>query len=373
MSTLTAGLHWIPGLVVPAPLPPYALPVFALLGALPFPVASALWVALAVAAWMRMVLLLCRLTGLGIVRPMLATVGLGLFGSLINGQLMPLTMWLIVEAAAALHDGDDRRAAVFATLGAIEPQIGGPVWLALFVLRPGARRTLALGAVALLAASLVALRPSASLEWLTQVLPVHGNSELHNPYQFSLTSFLVLAGVAPALARVLGVLDYAAMVLLGIWAAQRLDARWREAAVIALLPPAFAILGGPFVHEHHLAAALPMALLAYARTRRLEFVTALALLSGPWLTVIANTDLPQVREAFWAAHKPAITAAGPNDLAETAWASYVGAFVPRPGAILFAALVKLPLWLGVALVVLPLLWAPAPRSRAAKSLASVPV
>jgi hypothetical protein len=373
MSTLTANLHWIPGLTVPAPLPPYALPVFSLLGALPFPAATALWGALAIAAWLRMVVLLGRLTGLGIARPLFATLGLGLICSLMLGQLTTFTMWLIVEAATALHDGDERRAAFLVTFSLIEPQIGGPVWLALFVLRPGSRRTLLLGIVVVLAASLVALPPLRSLEWLTQVLPVHANSELHNPYQFSLPSFLVLAGTAPAFARVFGAIVYAAAVVVAIWAARRLEVRWREAAVITLLPAAFAVLGGPFLHEHHLAAALPMALLAYARTRRFEFVIALALLSGPWLSVIAQIDAPQVREAFWASHRAVIAAARPSDLAEVAWASYVSAYVPQPSAAFYVALFKLPLWLGVALVCLPLLRSPTPTARAAKNLATVPV
>jgi hypothetical protein len=373
ISTLTPDLHWVPGLVVPAPLPPYAFPVFALLGAMPFPIAAALWAALTVAAWLRMVLLLRRLTGLGIARPLLGTLGLGLLCSLTLGQLTPLTMWLIVEAAVALHDSDERRAAIFATFAVIEPQIGGAAWLALFVLRPGTRRTLAAGIVVLLVASVAAIGPERSLQWLTQVLPVHASSELRNPYQFSLTSVLVLAGMLPAVARVLGAFVFIAAIVVAVWAARRLEVRWREAAVIVLLPPVFAILGGPFVHEHHLAAALPMAIFAYARTRRLEFVIALAFLSGPWLSVIANTDLSQVREAFWASHRVVVAEARPSALAEVAWAKYIAAYEPRPSGLAFAALVKLPMWLGVALACLPLLRPPAQDRRAVKSLSSIPV
>jgi hypothetical protein len=58
-------------------------------------------------------------------------------------------------------------------------------------------------------------------------------------------------------------------------------------------------------------------------------------------------------------------------LAETVWSSYVGAFVPRAGAVFFAALAKLPLWLGVALVALPLLRPPDPSPRMATNVRSV--
>jgi hypothetical protein len=347
-----AGLHWIPGLVVPAPLPPWDLALFSLFATMPFLVASSLWFALAIVAWFRMVMLLHDLTGLRIVWPALATLGLGLFASLTYGQLMPLSMWLVVEIAAALHAGAERRAALLAIAGTIEPQIGGPVALALFALRPGTRPMLALGAGALLAVSLVTLAPEQCLEWFSQVLPAQANSDLRNAEQFSLTSVLVAAGTAPATARVLGVLDYAVMVVLGIWTAARIDVRWREPAVIALLPAAFAVFGGPYVHQHHLAAALPMALLAFARTRRPEFAAAAVLLSWPWLSQAEL--IPQLHEAFWRTHAVTLPDVRPDDLAETTWANFIGPYAPQGRAILIATLVKLPLWLGVALVVVPL-------------------
>jgi hypothetical protein len=357
-----AGFRAIGGLTVPTPQPPYGLAFFSLFAALPFLFASVLWFALSVAAWLRTVFLLRDMTGLGVAWPLFATFGLALLGSLALGQIVPVLMWLVAECAAALHAGDERRAALFATLSTIEPATGGALWLTLFALRPGARRTLALGAVALLAVSLLALRPEQCVEWLTQVLPAHASSELNNPEQFSLSSVLALAGAAPAAAEALGTLDYVAMVVLGIWAAAQTAARWRQPAVIALLPPAFAVLGGPFVHEHHLAMAIPMALLAFAQTRRREFVAAIVLLGAPWFS-FAEVVLLQLRHSDVGMLHVTFPPIRPDDLAEAEWANYIAALAAAiaPGKLpmLLMLLFKLPQWLGVALVVVPLLGASA--------------
>lgn len=351
------GLRWVDGLVVPSPQPPYTLAFLSLFGTMPFRLASALWFALLVVAWLRTVLLLRDLTGLRIVWPVLATLVLGLLASTTYGKMMPLTMWFFVETAAALRGGDDRRAAVFATLGTMEPHIGGPVWLALFALRPGARRALVAGALGLLVVSLVALRPDYCFEWLTRVLPAQSMSELRDPEQYSLTTFLVLAGMAPAVAHVLGELDYGLMLLLGIWAAARVASLWRDCAVIALIPPAFVVLGGMYMHENQLAAAIPIGLLAFARTRRKEFALAAVLLAVPW-SACTQIVFPQVGQAFGSAHPPALPAIRPGDLAEVTWSKYVAAFAPQGQSAVVASLVKLPQWLGVALTVLTLLRLP---------------
>jgi hypothetical protein len=356
-----ADLRGIRGLTVPTPQPPYGLAFFSLFAALPFLFASVLWFALSVTAWLRTVFLLRDMTGLDVAWPFFATFGgLALLGSFTVGQIVPVLMWLVAECAAALHAGDERRAAVIATLSTIEPATGGALWLTLFALRPGARRTLAFGAAALLAVSLLALRPELSVEWLTQVLPAHASSELNNPEQFSLSSVLALAGVPAAAAEALGTLDYAAMIVLGIWAAAQTAARWHEPAVIALLPPAFVVLGGPYVHQHHLAMAIPMALLAFAQTRRREFVAAIVLLGVPWFS-FSGAVVAQMRHG--GAPIPAFPPVRPDDLAEAVWSHYITAVAAAlpPGRLLalLMLLFKLPQWLGVALVVVPLLAASA--------------
>ena len=173
---------------------------------------------------------------------------------------------------------------------------------------------------------------------------------------------LALAGAAPAAAEALGTLDYVAMVVLGIWAAAQTAARWRQPAVIALLPPAFAVLGGPFVHEHHLAMAIPMALLAFAQTRRREFVAAIVLLGAPWFS-FAEVVLLQLRHSDVGMLHVTFPPIRPDDLAEAEWANYIAALAAAiaPGKLpmLLMLLFKLPQWLGVALVVVPLLAASA--------------
>jgi hypothetical protein len=355
----SAGLRWVVGMVVPTPQPPYTLGLFALFATLPFLVASSVWLAVLLAAWVRTVMLLRDLTGLRIVWPIVTTLALGLLASTTYGKMMPLTLWLFVETAAALRAGKDRRAIFFATLGTLEPHIGAPVWLAIFVLRPNCRRGLAVGALCLLAVSALALRAQYGIEWLTQVLPAQSMSELRDPEQYSLTSFLVLAGMAPDPAHLLGVLDYAAMLGLGIWAAARLEARWKDPAVIALVPPAFVVLGGMYMHENQLVAALPIGLLAFALTRRREFALAAGLLAIPWFTICANL-FPQAGAAYAPGRHAELRPVAATDLAEISWARYVDAFAPQGRAVLIADLVKLPQWSGVALIVVPLLLLAAP-------------
>jgi hypothetical protein len=72
----------------------------------------------------------------------------------------------------------------------------------------------------------------------------------------------------------------------GIVVALRLARRYHEPAFLTLMPPAVALLGGTFVHTAEIAAAVPAALLLFARAAeyRNALVAAVILLAVPWMS-----------------------------------------------------------------------------------------
>ncbi len=342
-------LGWFKGLVVPAPLPPYSLVFFGVLARLPYLLAASLWCAVTIVCWLRTARVLAQLTALPLRQIVVATFALGLLVSISYGQLVPFELWLLVECAALLRARNGRAAAIFATVALIEPQVGGPAFLALLLARRDLRGALSIGFGVLAAVSLAFVGPAHCLEWFTGVLPAHETSELRNPEQLGLTTALSLAGASAGLARLGGSLEYAAMVALALWAAPRVARRWSEPAALVFVPVAFALFGGPYVHEHQLSVAIPLALLGYARTRGAAFGVAIGLLAIPWVTFAES--FPQLHDVFWPWHPIALGNVPPNALADVMWQQFMAYIQPSPRAILIASLVKLPLWTGLALTI----------------------
>jgi hypothetical protein len=274
-----------PGLAMPAPLPPYALVPFELVAALPYVAAAVIWTlagfaSLAIAVWaMR------RSTGLPIEALVAAFALTDGFASLALGQIAPIAIAAIALAAMLLAEGRDEWAAVVAGCSMLEPHLGVPVCAALFFYRARARLPLAGVAVVCVAASLVASGAQTSLEYIRAVVPAHALSEVANEKQFSLTYALHRVGLSDADALRAGELSYCVMVVLGLAAAGALAKRTNGAAIV-LIPPAFAVIGGPFVHIIQIAAAIPAALFVFAngspRARRVAGIAIVAL-AIPWI------------------------------------------------------------------------------------------
>jgi hypothetical protein len=276
-----------PNLVMPAPHPGYALALFGLFARLPFVAAAALWTALSLAALALSVVLLRRLTGF----PLAACIGscalsLG-YASLALGQVVPITLAAMCAAAWFLQRGNDRAAALCGALSMIEPHVGLPVCLGLFAWRAQTRLVL-IGAGLLLAAiSWLTLGAPGTLDYFKVVLPAHAISEVPNIKQLSLTYVAHRLGASDELAVRIGDACYLFMLVLGVAAAGRLAARLREPALLTLVPVAFSMLGGPFVHVIEVALAVPAALVLAARVpeRRTLFAAAAIVLAIPWTQV----------------------------------------------------------------------------------------
>jgi len=179
------------------------------------------------------------------------------------------------------------------------------------------------------------------------------------------------------------------LVVTGIAVARRLGPRLNAPSLIALLPAAAGAIGGPYVHLHQVAIVLPAALVFVARVpqRRALFGWAVLLLAIPWgrfldlrspllfvgivsaVLVVELIGAP-LRTALWAAagsmlfvyaaldgigqrvfRDEQLAAYGdPNLLASTVWAAFVRAvYYPLRTEITFA-LVKVPTYVGLALL-----------------------
>lgn len=250
--------------VTPAPLPPYALDLFALLAQLPYRIAA--WVAFAALALASLLLALAlgrvtRIPSGAIACALLLSAALA---SVVYGQIPPLVTLFVVLCGVALLRGDDAAASVCAALATIEPHVGLPVAVSLFFLRPGTRAWLLGLGVAFAAAGALAVTPHGWVEYVTSVLPSHARAELLAVDQFSLSHVLARAGLPDRIALLAGSLSYLLTLALGVVAA-RIASRRLDAAAIAYVPAATALLAGTFVHEIQLVAALPIAFLCISR------------------------------------------------------------------------------------------------------------
>ena len=240
-------------------------------------------------------------------------VGLAVLGlclgtlSLPFGEVVPIAVGCTCVAAYFARQGRWRAAAVAAAATMIEPHLGMPVCLALFIFAPASRVTLAICAAVLAASAPFALGPAVNVEYFTSVLPAHALAELTRDTQYSLSAVLAALGMAPPRAVRAGMLWYLAMVVTGVVAGGKMARQTGNAAWIVCTPPAFAVFGGTFIHITQIAAAAPAALLlattAPARYRVWAGVALLALIV-PWGWVVSPAVLvaPLVPIAFVAAN-----------------------------------------------------------------------
>ncbi len=371
-----------PNRAVPAPLPPYDFPPFVLAARLGFPAARtvaaiAIVLAIAAAVW---ALSLCAIplevAALALVLP----AGYVLLNA---GQVVPFALLALACCGAAMARGRERAAGVAAALTLVEPHLGLPVCAAMLLWVSRARVPL-IGTGLLFAFAAAATTGLAGIaEYLARVLPAQAAAEAGYVYQYSLTYVLVTFGAPHAVALVLGDVSYAAALALGVWLGGRAAVRLRRPELVAFIPAACSVIGGPYVHMVDLAFAIPAALaltVSLQGRARDAAVIALCLLAVPWIPVWIAKKLflatllvvaalllrlrPGVAVAFatFAAIAVAIyllelfppapfaattAAVAANALAQTAWADYVAQLAGSPAW--FA--VKLPTWIALAGIV----------------------
>jgi hypothetical protein len=273
------------GYVEPAPLPGYALIPFAALSVLP-PKAAAILFAIALA--LATVLSAQCLAAILPASPSAVLLALAPL-TILNveyGEIPPLATLAICSAAYFLKMKRPKAAGIAVTLALVQPNVGLPAALAVFLFSARARTAIVLSALALALTGLAALGIEQNKEYFTQVLPLLANAELVASDQYSLSRVLFAAGLAPGVSLLLGKIWFACTLLFGIVVAGVLAAKRREPEFLALLPPACVLLLGIYLHDIQMLIALPAAFVVASRADSAAFraagATALALLIGVW-------------------------------------------------------------------------------------------
>jgi hypothetical protein len=281
--------------VTPFPLPGYAAAALSPLAFLPYRIARLAWIGLLSVSFCLAVVAIA-----GILEVSAFAVGLVFAPTLgvLNlhyGEPVLISVAALCLAALAVHGNRPRLAAIAAAVSMIEPHVGLPAALGLFVFVPEARRALVVGAAVLAALSLITMGIGTNLEYVRGFLPAQARAELLASDQFSLSRFLYVFGVAPQTALFFGSVSYAVTTLIGLLVARALVNRSSTRALFILVPVATAMLGGPFIHDVQIAAALPAALVLAQRywTAR----ASVALLAISWTTPVTHLLTPALAAA----------------------------------------------------------------------------
>ena len=269
--------------VIPAPHPGYTIAIFEMLSHLPYGIAKFVWGGLLIASLVLTAFILAKLTGFPLLTIFFGLAAADGFVNIADGQLTPLCIAFLCVAAYLIGRGKHDWAAVPAALTLIEPHVGLPGFLAMFVWLPRSRIALLLGAIALSVVGILAIGFGPSVEYLRAVLPAHALAEVPASHQYSLTHVLYVLGASERAALTLGSLSFAVMVAVGVAIARHVATALQSDEFLVLFPVAASLLGGSFVHDYQIAAALPAAFLLAARANAVKLVawSALFLLVAP--------------------------------------------------------------------------------------------
>jgi hypothetical protein len=270
-------------LAVPAPLPGYALAPFALLALLPYGAAAWIWTFVLLASFVLTIRWLRALTAFPFSAIIAALALSDAYVGITLGQIAPIAIAAVVGAAYAIAREKTLLAACAGAAAMLEPHVGLPACIALAIFRPRTIPLLAALGVLCTGLSVALLGMEENIEYFTSVIGAHALSETLNVKQLSLAALLARSGLPALLAVRIGTLWYTAMIVAGISLAQRIAFRLRRPALLVLLPVAFAMIGGPFVHVAQIAALMPAALLlADARRADTSVAISIMLLAVPW-------------------------------------------------------------------------------------------
>lgn len=267
--------------VEPAPLPGYALAPWAALALLPPQPARALFAIGLAAAMAITAAAIAAIASLDLVAVAIALAALW-YLNLTFGEIPPFAVAGMAFAALMLRRGRPWGVAAGAAVAAIEPHLAVPLWLSLALFAPRVRVPLLVTGIALAIVSVAAGGPRIVWEFATVALPAQARSEIFAADQFSLTHLAAIAGASAGVALLAGTLSYVLMAALGIAVARRLSGDAIE--YLVLVPPAFVLIGGTFLHDLQFLAAMPLALVLLARNSRTKWLEALAaaLLAVAW-------------------------------------------------------------------------------------------
>lgn len=267
-----------------APLPPYAFVPLAALAAAPVRIAAVLFVLLLLASSAVTGYCLSRMSTLPPAVAFAAAFMGTTYGSTELGQLAPIAIAALAASALLLRLGRQRSAAMTASVALLQPQFALPAFAALFLFVPRTRVTIAaIGGIAVLC-SFAALGLHGTIEYLS-VLPAAARSELNAPFQYSLTWFVHAFGASGNAALIAGTLSYLACFAIALFILARSGKRAITTGAVVLLPAAFAVFGGTYVHTHQMSVAILAAIvLVPAAATLISPMVAAALIMLPYIT-----------------------------------------------------------------------------------------
>jgi Glycosyltransferase family 87 len=280
------------GYVEPAPLPGYAFAFLAPLTLLPHRVAAELFALLLAFAS----ILAARCLAASLRGPdwaiLLALTPLTLL-NVAYGEIPPLATLAICAAGYFLSKERWDLAGYAVCCALVQPNVGAPAVLAVFLFAPRSRWAIVISAFILSAISLGTLGPERNAEYFAGVLPGMARAEIAAADQFSLAHLLFAAGVSPSTALVIGQIWFAGIAVLGIAFAGRLAKTTGHREMLALLPPAAVLFFGIYLHDIQLLIALPAALvvatIAPSGIARALATIGLALLAAVWTQPLRGT------------------------------------------------------------------------------------
>jgi Glycosyltransferase family 87 len=282
------------GYVEPAPLPGYALVPFAILAMFPAKAAAAIFAILLVLAAVLSAYCLAPLLPAPRAAVLLALAPLTLL-NVAFGEIPPFALLAICACAYFLSTERWLAAGIAVSAALIEPNVGLPAALAVFLFAPRTRIPIALCAVVLAGVSIAALGVSANVQYFTNALPLMAAAELNAADQYSLAHLLYAGGMSAGPAMLLSKIWFVVAMALGIALAGIFARRDRRPELLPLLPPAAVLLLGIYLHDIQMLLALPAALVLASRVRgetlRAVAAAACALLIAVWTQPLARATV----------------------------------------------------------------------------------
>ena len=308
-TTLPAFFVHYPQVTIPVPLPAYAIALFVPFALLPFTVSRALWWLLQLVCTFGIARGITSLSGMPPITALAASALAVLAPSVLQGALAPIPIALTVGAALALQRRSWTVSAILLGFAMIEPHMALPACAAVWLFVPQMRLRLTIAGACAASVMLAAVGPHVALSYLTTVLPLHAASEVNNAGQESLTALLYQLGVPLKLSLQLGFLQYALLGVAGIVLARALYKKYADLSWLILLPAAFAVIGGGFIHLDEVAMALPLACLIAMRRPGLASFLVLFMLALPVESIVdwIPWAIPAVMVCLWFISRPGCT------------------------------------------------------------------
>lgn len=287
-------LHTKAGVTAPVPFPGYVFVLFAPFALLPYVPAALLWLLLTLACTLLAIRALAQLTGIPAwvsaatvtVAYTIAVLGLG--------EVAPIALAALCVCALALRARRPWAAAAALCVAAILPHVALGAFVAVLLFERSMRIPVFACGAMLVVLDAMAGGPAMAVEYFARVLPAHAYSEIGYIAQYGLTWALHALRTPDRAAVELGNISYALACIAGITVAAKLRAHWNDAAWLVLLPPAFAVTGGPFMHYSEITLALPALFLLWKSSRggvRAAAGAGIVLLCVPWQWVVGEPQL----------------------------------------------------------------------------------